>query len=161
MKKVRTILLLVLAMLLAGCRSTDSMKSKASAKDSSTASGRSYFWDRFAQTLSRHKPRAQTSRRDAEQHRGADSPAGQACSQDSPGSLPSDGAVPPPSRSLPVRSSRSWPLPLADPVREPARWMRRAHASMIYRRTMASPDRQDMPQRSASTNRSHDKVTNH
>ena len=46
MKKVRTILLLVLAMLLAGCKSADSVKSKASAKGSSTGSSRSYFWER-------------------------------------------------------------------------------------------------------------------
>jgi uncharacterized repeat protein (TIGR01451 family) len=46
MKKVRTILLLVLAMLLAGCKSTDSMTSKAGVKGSSTTSGKSYFWDR-------------------------------------------------------------------------------------------------------------------
>ncbi len=46
MKKVRTILLLVLAVLLAGCKSTDSVKSKAGAKASATSSRRSYFWDR-------------------------------------------------------------------------------------------------------------------
>lgn len=46
MKKVRTILLLVLAVLLAGCKSADSVKSKASAKGSTTGSSRSYFWER-------------------------------------------------------------------------------------------------------------------
>ena len=46
MKKVRTILLLVLAVLLAGCKSADSAKSQADAKGTSTASDRSYFWDK-------------------------------------------------------------------------------------------------------------------
>lgn len=46
MKKVRTILLLVLAVLLAGCKSAESVKSRADTKGASPASSKSYFWDK-------------------------------------------------------------------------------------------------------------------
>jgi len=69
MKKVRTILLLVLAVLLAGCKSADRVKSKASTEGSSTASGRSYFWDKdlppvitVASQSPEPKPAAETAR---------------------------------------------------------------------------------------------------
>lgn len=46
MKKVRTILLLVLAVFLAGCWSGGHAKQEGGAKDTSTASGTGYFWGR-------------------------------------------------------------------------------------------------------------------
>ena len=46
MKKLRTILLVVLALLLAGCKSAQSAKSQAGVKGTSPASGKSYFWDK-------------------------------------------------------------------------------------------------------------------
>ncbi len=69
MKKLWTILLIVLAVLLAGCKSADTMKSKAGTKGASTAPGKSYFWDKDLQPVAsaasqspEQKPAAETAK---------------------------------------------------------------------------------------------------